>query len=505
MINQMDTAIITKKTHHLGTLSTVCLSAVILPISFSGGAVATSAIGNDLGGSAAALNWITNAFMLTFGSFLMVMGTLADQFGRKKMLLLGLTGFMITSLLLIFVPQTMFLNLLRALQGIAAAAALSGGAATLAQAFSGKTHTWAFSMLGTTFGIGLAFGPILTGILIENFGWRSIFVVSASIAALALFLGHRSIQESYNPDRTQIDWLGPITFTGALSVFTFGIIQAPTNGWFSLSIIALLTCSLILIILFIYIELHLTKPMLDLSLFRYPRFIGVQILPIATCYGFVVLLVLLPLRFIGIEGYSEIHTGLLMIALSAPMLIVPTLAAALTHWFSAGTISATGLLIAAVGLFWLSQTSPIDAGYNLIVPLFLIGLGTGMPWGLMDGLSVSVVPKERAGMAAGIFNTMRVAGEAIALVIVSAILSALIQTNLQSLANDYSPESISHLAQNLAIGNTQYATIMLPTIHTDFLVQSYNIAFQYLLYILITITILSALIIFCFLHQDTKN
>ena len=145
--------------------------------------------------------------------------------------------------------------------------------------------------------------------------------------------------------------------------------------------------------------------MLDLTLFRYPRFVGVQVLPIATCYCYIVLLVILPLRFIGILGHSEVHAGWLMLALSVPMLAVPLAAAALTRWMSAGTISGIGLTIAAGGLYLLRAALRDGTDAALIVPMLMIGIGTGLPWGLMDGLSVSVVPKSRAGMACLLYTS----------------------------------------------------------------------------------------------------
>ncbi|MGN4078236.1 MFS transporter, partial [Burkholderia gladioli] len=167
-------------------------------------------------------------------------------------------------------------------------------------------------------------------------------------------------------------------------------------------------------LLFVLIETRSERPMLDLTLLRYPRFVGVQLLPIATCYCYIVLLVLLPLRFIGVDGHDEIHAAWLMLAISAPMLVVPFLAATLTRWMSAGTISGIGLALAALGLHLLNGALREGAADSaVLLPMLVIGAGAGLPWGLMDGLSVSVVPKSRAGMAAGIFSTTRVAGEGI--------------------------------------------------------------------------------------------
>jgi MFS family permease len=339
----------------LSVLGAVCLAALILPLSFSGGAVATPAIGRDLGGDPVGLTWITNAFMLSFGSLLMAAGALADQFGRKRVFTLGVGLFVACSFALSFAPSVGMVDLLRAVQGIGAAGALSGGTAALAQEFDGHARLRAFSMLGTTFGVGLAFGPLTAGVLIDSLGWRSIFMTSTIIGALALVFGVPRMRETRDPGATGLDWPGLVTFTGTLTLFTFGVIQAPASGWTSPLVLGLLAGAAVLSVLFIVVETRATRPMLDLSLFRYPRFIGVQFLPVATCYCYVVLLILLPLRFIGIEGASEIDAGLLMLALSAPMLVVPAVAASLTRWLSAGLISGIGLVVAAGGVLWLGS------------------------------------------------------------------------------------------------------------------------------------------------------
>lgn len=480
-------------------LAAVGLAAIILPLSFSGGAVATPAIGRDLGGSPAALNWITNAFMLAFGGFQMAAGALADEFGRKRVFTAGVGLFAAVSLALSAAPTVLALDLLRAAQGLAAAATLAGGTAALAQEFDGHARTRAFSVLGTVFGIGLAFGPLWSGLLIETFGWRSIFLSTALIAAFALAFGAPHMRETRDPDAAGLDWRGTIAFTGSLSLFTFGVIQAPVGGWDSALVVALLAGSAILLAIFVMVENRVSRPMLDLSLLRYPRFVGVQLLPVATCYCYIVLLVLLPLRLIGMEGYSEIDAGLLMLSLSAPMLVVPFLVAMLARWVSAGIMSTAGLLIAAGGLILFSRIDLGTSAFAAMVPMLLIGLGAAMPWGLMDGLSVSVVPRERAGMAAGIFNTTRVAGEGIALAIVSAILATLSHATLSGLLpnpNGAMTERIAGAAARLATGDLGQTAALLPEISQSVLRQSYLEAFQLLLYILAAITTIAAMAVF---------
>ncbi|WDD95892.1 MFS transporter [Burkholderia sp. FERM BP-3421] len=482
-------------------LLAVCLAALALPLSFAGGAVATPAIGRALPGGPVALNWITNAFMLSFGSLLMAAGALADQFGRKRVFLIGVGGFALASAALGFAPTLLVVDLLRAAQGAAAAAALAGGTAALAQEFDGAARTRAFSLLGTTFGLGLAFGPVLAGWLIELLGWRAIFATGALVGALALLVGAPRLRETRDPAAAGLDWAGAASFTGALSLFTFGVIQAPEDGWTSPLVVGLLAGAAVLAAGFAAIEARVARPMLDLSLFRYPRFVGVQVLPVATCYCYIVLLVLLPLRFIGIDGYRALDAGLLMLALSAPMLIVPLVAALLTRWMSAGLIAGVGLLVAAAGLHWLGAALTEGAGRAALAPMAVIGVGAGLPWGLMDGLSISVVPKERAGMATGIFSTTRVAGEGIALAIVGALLAALVATRLHGIAPAAAPHALAEAAARLATGDLARAAVVLPGVTREDLAAQYRDAFGSLLDGLTVVTAACAVVVFAFLSR----
>lgn len=480
-------------------LGAVCLAALILPLSFSGGAVATRAIGREFGGNPEALTWITNAFMLTFGSLLMAAGALADRYGRKRIFTIGVMLFIVFSLALSIAPALGVIDLLRAAQGVGAAAALAGGTAALAQEFDGHDRTRAFSLLGTTFGVGLAFGPLVAGLLIETSGWRSVFLTSALVGGLALLFGVPRMRETRDPDAAGLDWPGTLSFTAMLALFTIGVIEAPARGWTDGMTIGLLGGAAVLLAVFVRVETTATRPMLDLSLFRYPRFVGVQLLPIATCACFVVLLVVLPLRFIGIEGRSEINAGLMMMALAGPMLVVPMAAAALTRRFPGHVICTAGLMIASGGLIWLGFVG-VDPGFAVLPPMLLIGLGTGLPWGLMDGLSVSVVPKERAGMATGIFGTMRVAGEGVSLAIVSAMLAGLIN---QALAQ---PLPSAHRAgQLLAVGDLTGAAALGAGLDSHNLIQAYEAAFQSLTDILAAVTILCAITILRLLTPTPIN
>jgi hypothetical protein len=318
-----------------------------------------------------------------------------------------------------------------------------------------------------------------------------------AVSLVALCIAAPSMRESRNPDAMGLDMPGTATFTAALSLLTLGVLQAPDSGWGSPWVLCALAGAALMGAAFIAIERRVAHPMLDLSLFRFPRFVGVQLLAAAPAYGFVVLLVLLPIRFIGLEGRSALEAGTFMFALSGPILVVPTLAASLAHRFSAGVISAVGLLVCAAGLFWLSRCAPGTPLHDIVWPLLLIGAGIGLPWGLMDGLAVSVVPRERAGMASGIFNTVRVAGEGIALALVGAGLTALVTVQLGHAA------AASQAAQRVTTGDLSQALALLPGLDRAALLHAYGAAFGTLLCVLAGVTVLTALVVFAFLRGET--
>ncbi|MDE9481718.1 MFS transporter [Xenorhabdus bovienii] len=497
--------VVNKKSRRIyWVLAAVCMAGLILPLEYTGPAVALPAIQTELGGSGIALSWVINAFALSFGSAVMAAGALADQYGRKKMFVIGIAGFTLFSVIVSLASDVIFLDLVRGIQGFFAALTMAGGNASLAQEFEGRARTKAFGLLGTAFGAGLAFGPVISGVLVETLGWRSVFLLGAVFGGVALVIGGIQMRESRDPDAAKLDIKGVLSFTAFLVLLTFGIMQIPQSGIGSVPVIMLLGTSVIMLVIFIACELTHSRPMLDLSLFRFKKFIGVQFLPLATAVCFIVLLILFPIRLIGIEGYSAIEAGKLMVALSAPMLFVPFLAALLTRWISSPILSCLGLLCAAIGLAWLANMPVETPPTTLILPLMLIGIGTGFPWGLMDDLSIRVVPIERAGMATGIFTTMRACGEAICVAGALAMLNFLLHIDLRQISQQ-SSSVISTAANNLTTGNFENARGLFANLSDHQLLAVYSGAFSVLTYTLMGITLLAAAVCFVTLNNNRIN
>lgn len=472
-------------------LATVPLffAALMLPLSFTGGVMTTPAIGHALGGSPLALMWLTNGFMLSFGGCLLGAGVAADKLGSRRLFFSGLLLFVVSCGLIGVAQSTWVVGGLRTLQGLAAALTLAAAATALAQLYEGAARTRAFSLLGTLFGLGLAFGPLLIGVLTQHGSWRWVYVVLALMAGLSLLWALRFLVVASPAVTERADWRGITLFTAALMLFSVALLLLPEQGMFAWPVAMLFALSLLLAVVFVrHCQRH-PAPVFQLQLLRQPRFAGVLVLPVATCYCYVVLLIVIPLHFMGMQGMDEIDSALWLLALTSPMLVVPMLAALLTRWFSAGGIAVAGLLLAALGLLGLSFAV---AGPWVLFAMFVIGCGAALPWGLMDGLAVSAVPLSQAGMAAGLFNTVRVAGEGIALALVVALLVALNHLTLGHALPESDPQALSAAANWLGSSNLAQARLALPEVDLTLILSSYQQAWQGLLWLLAAITLLTA-------------
>ncbi len=484
------------QTQQRRTLLAVCLAALALPLSFSAGAVAVPALARSVTSSPSVLAWVTNAFMLTFGSLLLAAGGLADRYGRRRLFLLGTAGFTVATIVVCLAPTLLWLDLARGLQGVAAAAALASGTAALAHAWQGPMRGRVFALLGATFGAGLALGPLLAGLLLQALGWRSVFAVGGVLTFAAFVLGARVLPESHG-ERGRLDVGGMLGFSLMLAALTLALLWLGEFGLHTVRVQLALLATLLLGAAFICIERLHRSPLLDLSLFSQPAFLGVQLLPVATCFGYVVLLVVLPLQLLGVHGQSATLVGLQMLALSAPMLVLPMLAARWAERVGSARLCTLGLLVCASGLYLLSRHASQPSPSQWVPWLMLVGAGTALPWGLMDGLSVSVVPVQRAGMAAGIFGTVRVAGEGIALATVTALLALQIGHQLQGA----SPASLARAGAYLATGAREQAQALLPAMSSMQLQHASSEALATLLRVLALLTAACAALLHLLLRK----
>ncbi|MFD6886278.1 MFS transporter [Streptomyces sp. NPDC059957] len=412
------------------TLLVVCLGVLIVPLGVSGTPVALPDIGRELGGSLASLQWVVNAYNVMAASLMMVAGSLSDKLGRKKMFAFG-TGLYAASLIAtVLAPSVLVIDIARGLAGVGAAALMTSATAIVATTFDGAARAKAFAVAGTTLGAGLALGPTTSGLLVGTFGWKSVFYVHLALVVLSM-LGLPFLKDSRNPDAGRIDWAGTVTFSLALVLFTLGVIQGPQDGWGSAVVLGLFAGAVVLIAVFAAVERRSPAPMFDLSLFKERRFFAVNLLNVAFSFGFIGLLLVLPAYLIGANGAGSEAAGLTMLLLTGPVLVCPLIGGKMV---AAGVqmrvVLGLGLLLIAVGCGWLTVAHPGIGVLGLAGPLLVAGVGVGLIMGVLDGAAVSTVPPARAGMAAGMFNTIRLAAEAIAAVVMVAALASVVRSRI---------------------------------------------------------------------------
>ncbi|MEU7278989.1 MFS transporter [Streptomyces sp. NPDC045431] len=432
------------------TLIAVALASILLPLAVTAPAVALPDLTVDLGAGVAAGQWVQNAYGVTFAACMLAAGALADQFGRRRILAIGAVVFMAMSAVAAVSTDIVVLDIARALQGVGAAGVLTSGAAILAASFEGRKRTQAFGVLGASFGAGLALGPILGGALVNLAGWRAVFWLNVLVGIVALAFMSK-IKESRDPDATKVDWGGLVTFSGSLFFLALVFVEGGESGWLSAPTLGSLAGFVVFMAAFVAVELRVARPMFDLALFRNPTFVVVVCQPFTITFGFVVLLNFLPPYFNGVGGQGDTASGALLLPLTLPVFVLPLLVGRLV----AGRVSSRMLLTAsslliAVGSLWLVVLEPGRPWYEVAGPLLVFGLGVGSAFGAMDNAAVSVVPVERAGMASGIFNTMRIAGESVAIASAGGFLTSLTRSDLA----DRSPE-LADQAQRLAGEATQ--------------------------------------------------
>ena len=440
------------------TIFAVCLAVLIVPLGLSAPPVALPTIGQDLRAEVVPLQWVVNSYNVFAASLMMAAGSIADLIGRKRVFLFGSILYGVSSLVAALAFNIYVLDVARGVGGIAAAAIMTAGAAALADMFQGPARIRAFAFIGVTIGAGLALGPATSGLLINSLGWRSIFFAQVILVVVSL-PGFALVRESRNPAATKVDRAGTLTFTGSLFLFTLAIVEGPQWGWLDTKTLAIFGGAMVLLAAFIVAEQRTDEPMFNLSLFREARFLAVNLLATAVSFGFVGVMVLLPFFLIGATGVSSSAAGLTMLLLTAPILVCPLLAGRLVaSGVPMRLVLAVSLVIAGIGCGWLTVVEPGVTWINLIGPLVTIGLGIGLIYGLMDGAAVSTVAPSRVGMAVGMFNTIRLASEAVAVAVMLAATVWLVKNQINAGIDQFAgraPTDAGALANSVTSGDVK--------------------------------------------------
>lgn len=403
------------------TLVAVAVAIFMLLVDVTIVNVALPDIEEDLNSSFADLQWVVDAYALTLAAFLLTAGSLGDRLGRRKLFAIGIALFAAASLGCGLSTSPAMLTTFRAVQGVGGAIMFATSLALLASAYRGRQRGVAFGVYGAVTGASSAVGPLVGGALIAALSWQWIFYVNIPIAMVAIAITLTKLSESKDPSARRIDLPGLVTFSLGLALLVFALIRGNEQGWGSGSTLLELGGAVALLVGFVVVELRHHDPMLDLSLFKVPTFIGAQVAAFAVSAGVFALFLYIVLYLQNVLGFSAFQTGLRLVALSGVALVFAPIAGRLTAVVPYRVLIASGLVLVTVGVALMVR---VDAGstWTVLLPgLLVAGAGIGIVNAPLGALAVGVVDPSRSGMASGVNSTARQVGIAVGTAVFGAL------------------------------------------------------------------------------------
>jgi EmrB/QacA subfamily drug resistance transporter len=403
--------------------------------------VALPAIQEDLDTGLAGQQWVVEAYMLTLVSLLLVGGSLGDLYGRRRMFTIGLAGFGVTSILCAIAPTEEALIGARALQGMAGALLVPGSLAILAATFEGEARGKAVGLWTAWSGISTLLGPAGGGLLVEV-DWRWIFWVNVPLVAVTLWLAHRFVDESSDPEAIRgIDAVGIGLSAVGLGGPVFALIEQPTHGWSDPLVAIPLIVGAASFAAFIWWESRARAPMLQLSLFRIRNFAMVNLATLCVYAGLIASFFFLTLYLQQVAGYSPFEAGLATTPTTVLMFLLSGRFGALSARVGPRVPLTIGPIIGAAGIALLVR---LDQNVDYLIDVFpamvLFGLGLSITVAPLTTTVLNSVEERHAGVASGVNNAVaRVAG-LIAIAALGAVISAQFESSLD---NRLAGESLS--------------------------------------------------------------
>ena len=425
-------------------LAVVSLGLALVIMSIAGVNVALASLQRDLGVGLTVLQWINNAYTLTFGGLLLAAGAIGDRYGRKGALEVGLVIFAGGALLGGTAGSAAILLVSRATMGLGAAFIMPVTLSIATNVFSPRERPKAIAIWAGVAGAGGALGPLLTGVLITGWwiippgGWELAFLYNVPIAAAVLLATALWVPRSSDPDAARLDPVGAVTSLVALGSLLFGIIEGPQRGWTSPLVVAALTVALVVGAGFIAWERRAANPMLPLSLFSHRRFTvgaGVNTLAFLVLIGFWYLLVLY-VQFA--LDYSPLQAGLATLPDAVGGMLVAPLTPRLTSRFGGSRVMAWGFAVLAVSFGLLALAEPTTGYGFLAAPITLAGVGLSLTTIPATNDIMASTPLAKAGVGSAVNDASREIGAALGIAILGTLSTVVYRRSIDTGALDAS-------------------------------------------------------------------
>jgi EmrB/QacA subfamily drug resistance transporter len=442
-------------------LLALCLAALIINIDVTIVNVALPSLVRELGATTTSLQWVVDAYTLVFAALILAAGSLSDRVGRKGVLLLGLAVFGTGSLAGSLATSSEQLIAARVVMGLGAAAIFPSTLSLISNVFTErKERAKAIGLWGATTGVGVATGPIVGGWLLEDFWWGSVFLFMVPVAALVAALVALTVPTSRDPAAPPIDWRGLVLSSLGMGTLILSIIQAPHWGWGSARTLAAITAGLVVLAIFINVERHMARPMLDVRLFRNLRFTaasGSITIAFLILGGFTFLITQ---YFQFIKGYTPLGTGIRLLPVATAIAVTALVGTRLAVRIGNKAVVATGLTLWGITMLWIA-TNDASTTYVAIVGQMLVGGGgLGLITAPATEAIMGAVSTAQAGVGSAVNDATRLFGTALGVAMTGSVAASLYTNRL----DERIPHHLPAQAVNAAEGSVGGALVAAQTL-----------------------------------------
>ncbi len=442
------------------TLLVLCLSLLIVMVGNTALNVALPILARDLSASNAQLQWLVDSYSLVFAGMLFTMGALGDRFGRKGILQAGLVLFASGSLYAaIYADTANQLIAARAVMGLAGAMIMPATLSILTNIFPPDERPKAVGVWAGVSGGGVAFGPLITGFILEHFSWHAVFLINVPLIIVTLLAGVFLVPRTADPDHSPLDPVGAGLSIVGLVALVYAIIEAPHNGWLSMQTLSVGLLGVSALAGFIWWERRNKQPMLDVKLFRKPAF-GVSALVLTLVFFslmgiFFNMSQLLQLVF----GFTPMEAAVRMLPVAFTMMICAPQSPKVVDRFGKRRTVAAGMFIVALGTFLMSQVTADTSFLFVILNMVVLALGMSFAMSPTTDLLMSSVPRNRAGMGSAMNDTTRELGGALGIAVLGSLLASQYSSKIVAAVAGL-PDAARTMAEQSLAGALQVAHSM---------------------------------------------
>jgi EmrB/QacA subfamily drug resistance transporter len=407
-------------------LAVLCLSVLLVVVDNTIVNVALPTISRDLSASTSALQWVVDGYTLAFAGLLLVGGNLGDRLGRRRLLQAGLVLFAVFSVGAALSRSSGELIAARAAMGAAAALIYPATLAILNNVFTvPRERATAIGIWSGVSGLAVAIGPVSGGLLLRHFTWSSVFYVGVPVAVAALIAGRLLLPESRDPKAGRFDPLGALLSAAGITLLTWSIIEAPQHGWGSARTAGGIAGSLAILAAFAWWQARRPDPMLDVRLFRNPRFSAASGSIALAFFGLFGFIFLITQYFQVVRGYDPLRAGVATLPFAVVTGALSPVAIMVMKRIGTKLAVAGGLALMSGGLL-VAAITPQDAAYwgKIIIAMTLMAAGLAFTTGPATDAIMGALPPAKAGAGSAVNDTTREVGGTLGVAILGSVLSS---------------------------------------------------------------------------------